>query len=45
LIPDTTLQEERIKAIILYNGQPYRSNLLICENEDEVVSKPTVDAV
>lgn len=45
LIPDTTLQEERIKAIILYNGQPYRSNLLVCENEDEVVNKATVDAV
>lgn len=45
LIPDTTLQEERIKAIVLYNGQPYRSNLLVCENEDEVVNKATVDAV
>lgn len=44
-IPDVTLQEEQIKAIILYNGEVYRSNILICTNKDEVVSKPTVDAV
>ena len=44
-IPDTTLQEEQIKAIIIYNGRPYRSNTLLFTNEDEVVSKPTVDAV
>lgn len=44
-IPDTTLQEEQIKAIIIYNGKPYRSNTLLFTNEDEVVSKPTVDAV
>lgn len=45
LIPDTTLQEEQIKAIIIYKNQPYRSNILSCRNDYEVVSKPTVDAV
>ena len=45
MIPDTTLQEEQIKAVLIYKNQPYRSNILVCSNEDEVVSKPTVDAV
>ena len=45
LIPDITLQNEQIKAIIIYNGKPYRSNILKCENEREVVNKATVDAV
>ena len=45
LIPDVTLQNEQIKAIILFNGKPYRSNILKCENEREVVNKATVDAV
>lgn len=45
LNPDVTLQDEKIKAIIIYNNTPYRSNILTLTNEDEVVSKPTVDAV
>lgn len=45
LLPDITLQTEQIKAIIIYNGKPYRSNILRCENEREVVNKATVDAV
>lgn len=45
MIPDTTLQQEQIKAIIIYKNQPYRSNILVCRNKNEVVSKPTVDAV
>lgn len=45
LLPDITLQNEQIKAIIIYNGKPYRSNILKCENEREVVNKATVDAV
>lgn len=45
LLPDTTLQNEQVKAVLLYNGKVYRSNVLWCTNEDEVVSKPTVDAV
>ena len=45
LSPDVTLQEEKIKAIVIYKGQPYRSNILTLTNEKEVVSKPTVDAV
>lgn len=44
-IPDTTLQQEQYKAIILYNGKPYRSNVITFQNKDEVVSAPTVDAV
>ena len=45
LIPDVALQNEKIKAIIVYNGKPYRSNILTFENDDEVVSRPTVDAI
>lgn len=45
LLPDITLQNEQVKAIIIYNGKPYRSNILKCENEREVVNKATVDAV
>lgn len=45
LSPDVTLQEEKIKAIVIYKGHPYRSNILTLTNEKEVVSKPTVDAV
>ena len=45
LLLNTTLQDERIKAIVFYNGQPYRSNILIFNNENEVVNKATIDAV
>lgn len=45
LSPDVTLQEEKVKAIVIYKGHPYRSNILTLTNEKEVVSKPTVDAV
>lgn len=44
-LPDTTVQTEQYKAIIVYNGIPYRSNILTFQNKDEVVSAPTVDAV
>lgn len=44
-IPDTTAQTERYKAIVFYNGEPYRSNILECTNEDEVINKSTIDAV
>lgn len=45
LFPDVTLQTEQIKAIIVYDQLPIRSNILIFENKDEVVSKPTIDAM
>ena len=45
LTPDVTLAEEKIKAIVIYEGRAYRSNILTLINEKEVVSKPTVDAV
>ena len=45
LLPDITLQNEQVKAIIIFNGKPYRSNILFCENEREVVNKATVEAV
>lgn len=45
LIPDVTLAEEKIKAIIKYNDQYYYSNILTFTNKREVISKPTVDAV
>ena len=43
--PDVTLQDEKVKAIIYCNGSRYYSNILTFENEREVVSKPTVDAI
>lgn len=53
LIPDITLAEESIKAIISYCTEPGNentrkylvSNILNFTNREEVVSKPTVDAV
>lgn len=45
LLPDITMAEERVKAIITYNDQPIYSNILTFTNRREVVSKPTVDAV
>jgi len=34
-----------VKAIIFFNGKPIRSNIVILTNENEVVSRPTVDAL
>ena len=45
LIIDSGIQNEQIKAIIIYNGRPYRSNILKFENENEVVNKATIDAI
>lgn len=45
LLPDITMAEERVKAIIIYNDQPYYSNVLSFTNRREVVSKPTVEAI
>lgn len=45
LIPDVTKSEESVKAILIYDDQPYYSNIITFTNEKEVVSKPTVDAV
>ena len=43
--PDTTLQEERLKAIVLYEGEVLRSNTLYFYNEIEVPSQPTINAM
>lgn len=45
LIPDVTKSEESVKAVLIYDDQPYYSNIITFTNEKEVVSKPTVDAV
>lgn len=45
LFPDVTLQTEQIKAIVVYDQLPIRSNILTFENKQEVVSKPTIDAM
>ena len=45
LIPDITLESEQIKAIIFYNNNQYRSDNIMCTNEDEVVNKATIDAI
>lgn len=44
-IPDVTKATESIKAILMYDGQPYYSNTLIFTNRKEVVSQPTVAAI
>lgn len=43
--PDATLQEERLKAIVLYEGDVLRSNTLYFYNEIEVPSQPTINAM
>ena len=43
--PNITLQEERLKAIILYDGDVLRSNTLYFYNEVEVPSQPTINAM
>lgn len=45
LLPDTTRAEEKIKAIIEYNGEIIDSPQLLFSNVDEVVNKATVDAI
>lgn len=44
-IPDVTKATESIKAILMYDGQPYYSNTLVFTNRREVVSQPTVAAI
>lgn len=45
LLPDTTMAEERVKAIIVYNGKPYRSNILTFTNDNNVIDKGTIEAI
>jgi hypothetical protein len=52
LLPDTTRAEEKIKAIVQYNGNEtdgygsiVESAQLIFSNVTEVVNKATVDAI
>ena len=44
-IPEITLQDEAIKAIIVYDTKIIRSNILEFKNQLGVVSQPTVDAM
>lgn len=44
-VPDKTLRDERIKVIILYNNLVLRSNILTFNNEKDVVSQATIDAM
>ena len=43
--PDKTLRDERIKVIILYDNLVLRSNVLTFNNEKDVVSQATIDAM
>lgn len=45
LLPNTSLPDERIKAIVIYQGNVYYSNTLLFENEEEVSSKIATDAI
>lgn len=44
-VPDYNLVQEQIKAIIIYNNKPYASNILTFTNDEEIVNKPTLDAI
>ena len=45
IMPSLALPQEQVKAVIIYNGKAYYSNTITFTNEDEVVSRPTVDAI
>ena len=45
LLPDVALSTEIVKAVLLFNGKPIRSNIITLTNENEVVSRYTVDAL
>jgi hypothetical protein len=45
LIPNTTKAEEKIKAILTYGNEVLRSTIITFSNVDEVVNKPTIDAL
>lgn len=44
-IPNTSLSEESIKAIIFYNDKIVRSNIVKFTNEKEVINQATIDAM
>lgn len=44
LFPNIALQNEQVKAIIIYNNQVYRSNILTFQNDQEVVNQTTLNA-
>lgn len=44
-IPEITLQDEAVKAIIVYDTKIIRSNIVEFKNQRGVVSQPTVDAM
>ena len=44
-IPNTSLSEESVKAIIFYNDRIVRSNIVKFTNEKEVINQATVDAI
>lgn len=43
--PDVAIAEEKIKAIILYNGHSIASNIMVFTNEKEVINQATIDVV
>lgn len=45
LFPNYDKAQEQIKAILIYNGQVLRSNILTFTNEKEVVNDATLDAI
>lgn len=44
ILPDVSRQEEQIKAVLIYRGQVYRSNVLYLTNEKEVANQATINA-
>lgn len=45
LTPDTTLEREQIKAIIFYNGEAIRTNVITFSNEKKVPNGATIDVM
>ena len=44
-LPDAILQQEKIKAIVIYNGTTYNSNELVFENKEEMPPGQTAQHV
>lgn len=43
--PDIMVAEEKIKAVVIYEGHSIASNIIVFTNEKEVVNQATIDAV
>lgn len=45
LIPNFNLQNEKVKAVLIYNNKAYHSNILEFTNQNEILNTSTIEAV